>query len=106
MEHCPKQGFGGSVANILPGRPAFTATILCNSFLDRLDPRGYKIRDLQGLKSRFRNPLPGLNPAYSDLPLEARADGWTFEELVNRILTEAIERYGLAEDAPFVSLPA
>ena len=52
------------------------------------------------------NPLPGLNPGYSDLPLEARADGWTFEELVNRILTEAIERYGLAEDAPFVSLPA
>jgi D-alanine-D-alanine ligase len=41
------------------------------------------------------NPLPGLNPEYSDLPLEARADGWTFEALVNRILDEAIDRYDL-----------
>src|SRR5690606_26832940 len=41
------------------------------------------------------NPLPGLNPGYSDLPLEARADGWTFEQLVNRILEEAMDRYGL-----------
>lgn len=43
------------------------------------------------------NPLPGLNPGYSDLPLEAQADGWTFEELVNRILEEAVDRYGLEE---------
>lgn len=43
------------------------------------------------------NPLPGLNPGYSDLPLEAAADGWTFEQLVNRILQEAIDRYGLEE---------
>lgn len=41
------------------------------------------------------NPLPGLNPDYSDLPLEARADGWSYEMLVNRILSEAIDRYGL-----------
>lgn len=44
------------------------------------------------------NPLPGLNPGYSDLPLEAQADGWTFEQLVNRILEEAVHRYGLEED--------
>ncbi len=44
------------------------------------------------------NPLPGLNPGYSDLPLEAQADGWTFEQLVNRILDEAVERYGLTEN--------
>ncbi len=41
------------------------------------------------------NPLPGLNPGYSDLCLEATAYGWTYEELVNRILDEAIKRYGL-----------
>ena len=45
------------------------------------------------------NPLPGLNPGYSDLPLEAQADGWTFEQLINRILMEAIDRYGLTEDS-------
>ena len=31
--------------------------------------------------------------------LEAQADGWTFEQLVNRILEEAVERYGLTESA-------
>ncbi|GAB4539400.1 MAG: ATP-grasp domain-containing protein [Anaerolineae bacterium] len=41
------------------------------------------------------NPLPGLNPHYSDLCIEAAADGWRYEELVNRILEEAIERYQL-----------
>ncbi|MFO7661064.1 MAG: hypothetical protein R6X18_00580 [Chloroflexota bacterium] len=46
------------------------------------------------------NPLPGLNPDYSDLPLEARADGWTFEKLVNRILDEAINRYDLKASTP------
>lgn len=41
------------------------------------------------------NPLPGLNPEYSDLPIEARAEGWTYEDLVNQILDEAIARYNL-----------
>jgi D-alanine-D-alanine ligase len=41
------------------------------------------------------NPLPGLNPGYSDLCVEAQADGWKYEELVNRILDEALDRYGL-----------
>jgi len=45
------------------------------------------------------NPLPGLNPGYSDLPLEAQADGWTFEQLVNRILEEAVHRYDLTEES-------
>jgi D-alanine-D-alanine ligase len=51
------------------------------------------------------NPLPGLNPEYSDLCIEARADGWAYEELVNRILEEAIERYGLTERERMVSIP-
>ncbi len=41
------------------------------------------------------NPLPGLSPGYSDLCLEAEAEGWTYEELINRILDAAIQRYGL-----------
>jgi D-alanine-D-alanine ligase len=41
------------------------------------------------------NPLPGLNPGYSDLCVEAAAGGWQYEQLVNRILDEAIDRYGL-----------
>lgn len=45
------------------------------------------------------NPLPGLNPEYSDLCIEARAAGWTYEQLVNRILDEAVEREGLLAEA-------
>lgn len=41
------------------------------------------------------NPLPGLNPGYSDLCVEAAADGWSYEALINRILAEACQRYGL-----------
>lgn len=41
------------------------------------------------------NPLPGLNPGYSDLCVEAAADGWTYEELINEILSLAAERYTL-----------
>jgi D-alanine-D-alanine ligase len=41
------------------------------------------------------NPLPGLNPGYSDLCIEAEADGWTYEQLINGILDLAVERYEL-----------
>jgi D-alanine-D-alanine ligase len=49
------------------------------------------------------NPLPGLNPGYSDLCIEAAADGWSYEELINGILNSAIERYDLAWDWGFSS---
>jgi D-alanine-D-alanine ligase len=41
------------------------------------------------------NPLPGLNPGYSDLCLEALAVGWEHDRLVNTIVELAAERYGL-----------
>lgn len=31
------------------------------------------------------NPLPGLNPGYSDLCLQAQAGGWPYERLINTI---------------------
>lgn len=45
------------------------------------------------------NPLPGLNPGYSDLCIEASADGWTYEQLIGRIVELAAERYGLTVQA-------
>lgn len=41
------------------------------------------------------NPLPGLNPGYSDLCLEAAAAGWSYERLINTIVDLASERHGL-----------
>lgn len=43
------------------------------------------------------NPLPGLNPGYSDICIEAAALGWSYEQLIGRIVELAAERYGLAE---------
>jgi D-alanine-D-alanine ligase len=41
------------------------------------------------------NPLPGLSPGISDLVIEADAAGISHAELVNMILDEALERYGM-----------
>lgn len=42
------------------------------------------------------NPLPGLNPEYSDLCIEARAAGWSYEQLINTIVDNAVARRGWA----------
>jgi D-alanine-D-alanine ligase len=41
------------------------------------------------------NPLPGLAPGYSDLVIEAKAEGVEHSELVNMILDTAMRRYGI-----------
>lgn len=38
------------------------------------------------------NPLAGLHPTHSDLPITATAVGWTYEKLIGRILESAFER--------------
>lgn len=43
------------------------------------------------------NTLPGLNPHYSDLCIQAKAAGWTYEQLVNEIANEAFFRHGMLE---------
>jgi lysine 2,3-aminomutase len=41
------------------------------------------------------NPLPGLSPAYSDLPILYRMNGGTYADLIESILREALKRNGL-----------
>lgn len=41
------------------------------------------------------NPLPGLSPGYSDLVIEAEADGLSHTPLINTILNLARDRYGI-----------
>ncbi|MGH8104456.1 MAG: D-alanine--D-alanine ligase family protein, partial [bacterium] len=43
------------------------------------------------------NPLPGLNPDSSDLPILAYGAGWTYDDLVGGILAHALERHGQNE---------
>lgn len=38
------------------------------------------------------NPLPGLNPVYSDLCIEAKAHGWDHPRLINEIIDSAAYR--------------
>lgn len=49
------------------------------------------------------NPLPGLSPAYSDLPILYRLSGGEYSELIQTILREAFSRYGLC--APCLNKP-
>ncbi|MCI0438376.1 MAG: D-alanine--D-alanine ligase [Chloroflexi bacterium] len=42
------------------------------------------------------NPLPGLSPLYSDLPVMAGLCGWSYTRLIETILNSALERTGLA----------
>ena len=41
------------------------------------------------------NPLAGLNPTYSDLPILARLNGITYETLIAEIMNSAVERFHL-----------
>ena len=43
------------------------------------------------------NPLPGLNPGFSDLCLQALAAGWEHDRLVGAIVEAALVRHGLHE---------
>lgn len=40
------------------------------------------------------NPLPGLNPGHSDLPMIARREGMEFRDLIGAIITSALKRVG------------
>ncbi len=42
------------------------------------------------------NPLPGLHPVRSDLPIMARLDGLPYEDLLAEIVNAAAGRYGLS----------
>jgi D-alanine-D-alanine ligase len=39
------------------------------------------------------NPLPGLNPKSSDLPIMAYKMGWNYQKLISSVLNAALERY-------------
>ncbi len=43
------------------------------------------------------NPLPGLSPQNSDLPLMASLSGWSYSQLIETILNVALARCGLLE---------
>jgi D-alanine-D-alanine ligase len=40
------------------------------------------------------NPLPGLNPGHSDLPMIARQEGMSFRDLIGAIIGSALKRVG------------
>ena len=41
------------------------------------------------------NPLAGLNPTYSDLPILARLSGITYDQLISEIMNSALKRYDI-----------
>jgi D-alanine-D-alanine ligase len=43
------------------------------------------------------NPLPGLTPGYSDICMQAAAEGIDYEDLILKILYLAAGRWGMLE---------
>lgn len=41
------------------------------------------------------NPLPGLHPTHSDLPMIATQEGVTYRQLIGSIIKSALKRYGI-----------
>jgi D-alanine-D-alanine ligase len=58
----------------------------------RLD---FRLNPERGLFFLEANPLPGLNPESSDLILLGRLAGWSHEQIIRRIFTEALQRNGI-----------
>ncbi|MEJ2079790.1 MAG: D-alanine--D-alanine ligase [Acidobacteriota bacterium] len=49
--------------------------------------------DRQGRPSFVEvNPLPGLNPVYSDLPILSRQNGWEYVDIIRAVIESALER--------------
>jgi D-alanine-D-alanine ligase len=64
-------------------------TLGCRDFA-RLDFR----LDQKGMPCFLEiNPLPGLNPKSSDLPIMAYKMGWNYQGLISTVLNAALERY-------------
>jgi len=45
------------------------------------------------------NPLAGIHPQHSDLPIMAKLSGMSYEILIGRIMASALQRYGLTPPA-------
>jgi D-alanine-D-alanine ligase len=45
------------------------------------------------------NPLPGLHPTHSDLPMIATQEGMAYAELLDAIVRSAARRLGIAYEA-------
>ena len=55
----------------------------------------YRLSEV-GLYFLEANPLPGLNPQSSDLVIMAGLRGWSYERLIEAILSAALERHAIA----------
>jgi D-alanine-D-alanine ligase len=51
------------------------------------------------------NPLAGMHPEHSDLPMIATAEGMAYDELIRRIVESACERAGAPGPRPEPALP-
>jgi len=77
--------------------------------------RSLGCRDVSRIDFRLRrgmpyflevNPLPGLNPDDSDLVIMARLAGWSYPQLIERILSAALDRQRVERRDSYPEVPA
>lgn len=86
---CPAQFDPGILQQIKDSSLKAFSVLGCRDFA-RLDFRVSREAKLYFLEI---NPLAGLNPKSSDLPIMAAKVGWTYQALVSAILQAALARY-------------
>ncbi len=85
---CPAQLEPGILQELIDSSLKVFTVLGCRDFA-RLD-----FRVNEGMPYFLEiNPLAGLNPHSSDLPIMAAKVGWTYEALISAILDAALERY-------------
>ena len=99
-----KRDWENQVAYDVP--PPLPADLLARLYADAVRAfSAIACRDVARVDFRIRegvpvfleiNPLPGLSPAYGDLPILSRGMGLDYQSLMSRILATAFARCGLA----------
>lgn len=86
--------------SLSPALRSFITEYACKAF------QALELRDIARIDFRIGNdgipriidvnPLPGLSPTYSDLPILCKCNGKTYRELIHHVIASAFRRYGFS----------
>jgi len=89
------------LADDAPARQAAAVALAAHRALECRDASRADIRCAADGTPMFMeiNPLPGIHPSHSDLPILSRLAGISYASLIARIMRSALQRYGLTPPA-------
>ena len=97
-ENCESEVIYSSASDLVAGQAAKLALQIYRAMncrdVGRIDLKA----DINGSPQFIEiNPIPGLHPAHSDLPMIAERCGISYRELISEIIISAQKRYSLEQ---------